>query len=429
MTHPVLLGTGGHYSDGAVAYDAGSTYYNCIGLGRCPVVTPGILAESFVYQIMRVPGTGTISQLIWGLDTAFPVALTLTVSKNLSGSSLAIYIPESTTGWVSDTTDSVAVSSGDKLDVSVYLANSPSTEISYVGSFNCVSARFDSTDSNTPSAQMLAAVGSATFQPPSTTVTWPRYASFLGILASTDHVGGDPTETHQQFKSLTAGTWQNMACYVDINQFNGQTAIRNRINASSGSMAKMIPEGTTGYFEDTTGASDSVHLGDLLNYEISTVATETQNDILSMDWIGSQFVPTNAGQSMIGGTPDQSQFNIIDQGVTDYSSLFGGGNPGPSTLPETRATGKFPFALTASTYTNHITDAPGGGAATFTLLKNGSSSGLAATSGSGQTGYFTDNTAPGVNFAFGQTCANQIHATGGSGASITWDGAGLLLTT
>jgi hypothetical protein len=124
---------------------------------------------------------------------------------------------------------------------------------------------------------------------------------------------------------------------------------------------------------------------------------------------------------MIGGTPSAGT-GIGSEG-TAYSPLFGGGN---ATSDTTRATGKFPFAVTASKYTNHITDAPGGGAATFTLLKNGSASGLAASSGAGQTGYFTDNIAPGVYFAVGQTCANEI--VGGSSGSVTWAGASLLLT-
>jgi hypothetical protein len=132
-------------------------------------------------------------------------------------------------------------------------------------------------------------------------------------------------------------------------------------------------------------------------------------------------------QLLIGGSPDLPQ--VIGSGETEYSSIFGGGNLGgnsSTTIP--RATGLFPYDLEASNYTNHVTgtDMSGLGAATFTLLKNGSASGLAVSSSAGETGYIADNLSV-VDFAVGDTCANMIAVTSGTGSSISWANAALLL--
>jgi hypothetical protein len=154
----------------------------------------GFTTESDVSQTIRVPGT--ISYLSWGLDPAFAEAtLTLTLNVNSSSSALAISISTSTTGWVTDSTHSVSVSSGDVLD----FATNVGALSTYSGSFNCVSARFDAT---TASAQMLATVGSSLISP---TIT-PKYVNFLGILGV-----GNTMESEQQFYCLAAGTWKNMA--------------------------------------------------------------------------------------------------------------------------------------------------------------------------------------------------------------------------
>jgi hydroxyethylthiazole kinase-like sugar kinase family protein len=86
----------------------------------------------------------------------------------------------------------------------------------------------------------------------------------------------------------------------------------------------------------------------------------------------------------------------------------------------------FPYALIASNFTNYLTAADSTGAATFTLLQNGSPSALAVSSGEGETGYITDNTDT-VDFAAGDTCANRIVGTGVVDTSVTWASATLLL--
>jgi len=99
------------------------------------------------------------------------------------------------------------------------------------------------------------------------------------------------------------------------------------------------------------------------------------------------------------------------------ASLFGGGETGTT---QGRATGLFPYALTASDYTNLLTESDG--VATFTLLKCGSSA-LSIVSSS-QTGYIIDTDT--VHFDVGDTCANQI-AVAETGGSVTWASAALLL--
>jgi hypothetical protein len=181
-----------------------------------------------------------------------------------------------------------------------------------------------------------------------------------------------------------------------------------------------IPALTSGAFEDTAH-SDSVAVGDLLDYGI--VALETGTGHFTMDWIGAHFLATDTTLCMIGGTPTDSSTETVAHGHTAYSSLFGAGNLGDDL---TRSTGLFPYALTASKFTNFLTAAGLHGAATFTLLKNGSASALSVSSTEHTAGYFTDNTDT-VTFAVGDTCANQIVGTGQMGYSVTWAGAALLL--
>jgi hypothetical protein len=64
--YPTLLGTGGHAAS-SQTYATGTYYFNNVGLGRCPMLNPGVTDESRAYQIVRVPGTATISYLrgVW----------------------------------------------------------------------------------------------------------------------------------------------------------------------------------------------------------------------------------------------------------------------------------------------------------------------------------------------------------------------------
>jgi len=126
---------------------------------------------------------------------------------------------------------------------------------------------------------------------------------------------------------------------------------------------------------------------------------------------------------MIGGTQDP-MYDTVSSGDTYCSSLFGGGNPGPDAA---RATGLFPYASNVSMFTNYLPyPQTGGGAATFTLLINGSASILCTSAGAGDCGYFIDSSHV-VAVAVNDTCANQIAVTSGTGTYITWSGAGLLL--
>lgn len=324
---------------------------------------------------------------LWGVSSQFDETLTLALNKNSSSTTLAVSIGATTTGWVTDSTDSARVSSGDALDFVTHLGGDKTD--GYSGSFYCVSARFDA---DTDSAQLLATVGPGQIFPTTTL----QYVNFLGTMGD-----GSPTESDQQFRCLTAGKWQNMACYIQFNGFNRATTVHNRINNSNGSMSFSIPANTSGSFEDTAN-SDAVNAGDLLDYGIIG-ASESGTGSFEMIWVGAHFLASTASYCMIGGAADMPA--TIDSSQTDYSSLFGGGNPFRTDIA--RATGLLPYSLTASKYTNHVTNAGDNntGAATFTLLKNGNSA-LALSSSTGETGYISSSEI--VSFSAGDTCANQL---------------------
>jgi hypothetical protein len=402
---PTLLGTGGH-SVGLGDYSSSDSYYGNVGLGRCAMLGT-FLAESDVSQTIRVPGT--ISYLSWGVDADFLTTLTLTLRHNSLNSNLVVSIGEMVSGFVTDSTHSVCVSSGDTLD---FVTNLAADRNDYDGGFYCVSARFDAT---TDSAQMLTTVGRASISPSTTFL----FVNFLGIVGSgLEEVGGSETESLQQFQNLTEGTWQNMACYIDNNNFNESTTVTNRVNYNNGSMSFCIPATYTGYFEDTTDG-DVIYVDDLLDYGFLASATGN-TDSFSLDWIGAHFLASTTSRCMIGGSEGLTT-TISDSETDNYCSLFGGGLIGTDL---TRATGLFPYALEASNFTNLVTDVEDAGSATFTLLKNGSATGLAVSSDGG-TGYFTDNPTTGPNFDVGDTCTNMIILT--AGTSVTLANGGLLL--
>jgi hypothetical protein len=408
--YPTVLGAGGHQSTSQ--YYTSNNYYGNVGLGRCTMMTDGFTVESSVSQTIRL--SGTISYLSWGLDTAFGATLALTLRQNYSSTTLAVTIGPSTTGWVTDgsESDSVSVSSGDELDFNANIAED--APIEYSGSFYCVSASFEA---NAVSAQMLAAVGPIPIYPTTTTT----FVSFLGILAFVSGTGGDTTESEQQFKCFAAGTWRNMACHLESNLFNQATTVRNRINGTNGSMGISIPAHTSGYFEDTTN-SDIVHAGDFIDYGF--VASNSGNDLnFRIDWIGAHFLAADTAVCVIGGSAPAPA--VIGYSGVDYSSLFGGGSP---TADMYRSTGLFPYAVTASAFTNHLTYSDNGlskGAATFGLLKNGTTA-LITSSSPGMSGYWTDSDT--AAFDQNDICTNRIAGTGDSGTMVQWISAAMLLT-
>lgn len=315
-SYPTLLGTAGHGANGSQSWSSTDSYYSNVGLGRCAMMDTSFTSASYVNQIIRV--SGTASYLSWRVSEDFPTTLTLALSKNSSGTDLSVSISPSNTGWVTDSTETVDVSSGDALS---FVTNVSDNVSGYMGSFYCVSARLDA---GTGSAQMLATVGRAEFSP--TTIL--QFVNFLGILGN-----GDQVEANQQFKSLAEGTWRNLACYLEANAFNVATTIHNRIGGDNGSMSISISAATSGYFEDITD-SDHVNVGDRLDYGF--VASETGNSgTLSVIWLGSHFLAATASLCMIGGAPPEPG-NPPDM---SHSSLFGGGNFFPSSL---RSTGLFP---------------------------------------------------------------------------------------
>jgi hypothetical protein len=396
-SYPTILGDGGH-QDGSYS----ATRYANVGLGRCAMLAPsGFQNETYVRQ--RIRAAGTISELSWGLNHAFGETLTYTLRQNGAYTSLAVSFAATDTGWMTDSTDSVSVSSGDWLDFEADIGSS----VTYSYSFYCATAKFVASSG---SSQMLATVGPSTLTPNSV----PQYVHFLGILGF-----GVTSETEQQFEALCSGTWEYMACYVETNGFTAPTLIINRINAAAGSMRIVIPASSLGVgnFEDTTH-TDSVSGGDLLDYQFVTTAMSNN---LVMTWVGCHYVTGNAN-CMIGGT--ETETAIIPEGSTQYSSLFGGGNIAGD---YTRATGKIPYGASLTNYGNFLPDADATGAATFTLLINALPSLLSISSTAGETGWIIDGTHA-VTVSTGDTVTNQVVGSGAAGSTVTWGGAGLLVT-
>jgi hypothetical protein len=406
--YPTLLGTGGHQSG---ANFSTTNYYSTVCLGRNGLIA-SFPTESFVSQTVRV--AGTISYLSWGVTDVGSIgeALDLYLRVNSSNSTLTVHIPAETAGWVTDSTHSVTVASGDKLDFGTVLSRGDTSGAQF--EVNCVSARFDASVTGTvPSAQLIGSQGLSTLNE-STTL---QPTCFLGIVFD-----GTASESTQQIYTLAAGTWQNMACNIQNNDLSlsaNSILVHNRIGGSNGSMHVSYVSAQTGLMEDASD-SDDISVGDLVNYGFHCALSGSGT--FDVEWIGAHFLATNANLCMIGGSPGSSPTAVIAPSSDPYfTSLFGGGEVGSS---PGRATGLFPYALTASNYTNHLSGPPSGdGVATFTLLKNYTTAALSVSS-TAQTGYFIDTDT--ASFDAGDFCSNQI-SVAETGGSVTWSSAALLL--
>ena len=398
---PTIFGNGGHQAAGDIYR---TNPYSNVGLGRSAMM--GGLGNPFqdeppVRQKIRLDGT--VSDLIWGLDTAFNTStLTFRLRQNSSDTTLAVSFGPTVTGWQNDHTHSISVSSGDWLNFvgEVGLGNG-----NYSGSFNCASMRFTGA---TDSAQLVAIVGLAG----TPNFTSDQYVSFLGIIGF-----GVTDENLAKYYATAAGTWEFLACHVASSTFNASTTIHSRLPGGSGmvdgNMTITIPASVSSpgsNFEDTTHV-DSVNAGDFLDYRFSSSSTTGH---LRMDWVGCHYFPATGSNCMIGGTP-QSTMNI-PFGDVYYSPLFGGGSASPT---ETRATGAFPYAATVKDYANYIVSGTG----TCTLMLNSVASLLAVTSSTLLTGWLIDSSHTAGVLEL-ETCANRIYA---SDTSLEWNGAGLLV--
>lgn len=273
---------------------AATNYYEIQGAGGGSWLT----AETRTHNV--VPDSFTLDYLRVKLGTAPGAAAsnkswTFTLRKNVADTALQCTIFETATSC-SDTTNSVSVVAGDKIN----LESGPSSTAPNSSANNYWALRATSASNNTS----LLMQGTASALTSNST-------QFLPIQGD---AGPNATETNRESPIPTNGSFDNM--YVDLESAPGGTQIASFtlvLNGLDTSLTCQV-SGTGKTCNDTTH-SVNVVVGDTVSYKTFTSATATG----SRTRIGVRWNPTTDGESLGFG----SSANTVAQGLTRYNDVTG----------------------------------------------------------------------------------------------------------
>lgn len=172
---------------------------------------------------------------------------TLTVRKNGVDTAMTVTIPQSTTGFFQDLTNTVSVSPADLMSIGVTTTAGSTT------SLPSVTAVFESSSGDSVHYNM-------TLDPDGYSSSGqPRYFRIAGDL------DGAPTvEARRQQLVQHAGNIVSIGAYVSANARTATTTFKTRINGGDGTLTFDVPTTSTGFFIDTSH-SDAFVAGDLIN--------------------------------------------------------------------------------------------------------------------------------------------------------------------
>jgi hypothetical protein len=98
----------------------------------------------------------------------------------------------------------------------------------------------------------------------------PADDEFLAVVGERD---GQNNEIERQTPVPEACLLRKMSLFVNANGENSATDWNFRINGANGNQTISIPAATTGFFRDVTN-TDTVAVGDLINYQITNLTDE-----------------------------------------------------------------------------------------------------------------------------------------------------------
>lgn len=335
---------------------ASSTRYASFGdsaVGNWVVTTE---AEAAI--TCRVPGT--LSKLRANVKTnTRGTSTTVTVMQNGSASSLAVSVGASTTGVISDTTNSVSLADGDTYSLRMVTGTGG-------GNFQCFSA----------DAQHVPNSGSA-----------KQFSSQRSVALASNSVtrgysvcGRSPAESTESNAFNVAPvdlTMSKMQVYVSANTRSSTTTYDSRNNGGTGNQSVSVATTLTGLFEDASN-TDSVTAGNTFN-------------VLQTTGGGSGTI-TTARVGMVVAT-DGAGFPVLAceavNSVTDphYGHVLG---ENYDTTTEADHAYDIPFALTASKMGVRVASNGSATTTTIRLRVDGANGNQAIAITSGSTGSFRD---------------------------------------
>lgn len=254
--------------------------------------------------------TGTISHLCLNVDNnSLDAATDLTVYQNGGATALTISVPAGTSGYFDNTTDTVAVASGDVIYIFISVPATAGTALPA-----CISTLF------TPSGANVAQIVSG-----STRSVGQSTASATNYIPLGGHFDAlNTTENRAQQYVGYAGTFSKFYITSSLNTRATTSTARLRKNGANGNLVISITPGVSGIYEDLVN-SDSFVAGDLGNFS-TTLGTGIGN-LNIQQWAVLYENSTNNGLILFGRpgagfapTSNVSRWVSVGGGTTVYST-------------------------------------------------------------------------------------------------------------
>ncbi len=310
---------------------------------------------------------------------------TMTFRNNAASQSLVA--SRSSSGHLSDTTNTVTVAATDKID---FLISDTGTNANYqmasvVVSFSSGHGCFHGSGDGTP---QIFDVASST-----------RYAPINGSLEA----DGTTTETDAQTKNRAYTSWESMAVNVTANARVNTSTLRNRINAANGTGSISIGAGVTGFLTDTT-IGDALASGDLINVSLQ-LGTGVEDLTIS----SFQATLKNSSLPKCDIVRREAAGTARAASATDSYYLYAG-DSNVSTSPYTFNT---PYTLTFSNPRIYLSANTYTANGTYSLYVDGSDR-INVTLTAATTGWFEDTSSTYVSAANVGFAAKIVNGTSGS---------------
>jgi hypothetical protein len=344
------------------ATTAGATQYICLASGT---LIDYDSTETNRQVIYRTPGT--FSQLYVRVTASTTNATsTVRTRKNAAtNGNLSVSIGAAATGAFEDTTNTDAVTAGDKW---VYQSVSGG------------------------SGTMTISVLSILFNATTNTVTRIACGNTMSLTAASvsrvNALGGTinfgtATEASGQIDIRKAYTAQYLGVQVQSNARTNATTVKTRKNGADGTLTLSIGSTATGTFEDITH-TDTLAVDDDYNYML---VTGSGTNAIVISNIGLSLISTGDN-----GTAVSSSATGATQTANTTSFFAIAGQLVVSTSNETFKKVKCREAYTFSQIEIYVSANTVSATSTFKLRKNGSDTSLSASITSNTTGRFVDNT-------------------------------------
>lgn len=325
-------------------------------MGICGAVgTTG--GSSFAGKVIA-PVAGTFSKLGLYNSDATSTSKSVRFYKNGANGNQLVSIPNSTTGWFEDASNSDTVAVSDDCEISISIGSA---------AWALNGCRLEFVPSSVDCASYYAnnMSGSSANNP-----------QYLRMDGTGNGASAETTGLQQRIRA--PGNAKRLFASLSSNASTATTTVRFRINAANGTNLVTIAASTTGDFEDTSH-SDTLATGDLV-----TVSYSGHNASLSLR--------TGIGIERTG--------NKFDVGVGFSASRTGSatkhfwsfGLEMSTTTSETNLQKQLTFAVKATNLRHFSNTNACNGAVTINLRKNGVDSSLSYNVPASTSGWFEDTT-------------------------------------